>query len=44
MEKKANHDDQPAKVETLLTTGQAAWLLREHSPINVGVLMVVNAG
>ena len=28
MEKKANHDDQPAKVETLLTTEQAAWLLR----------------
>ena len=28
MEKKANHDDQQAKVETLLTTEQAAWLLR----------------
>ena len=28
MKKKANHDDQPAKVETLLTTEQAAWLLR----------------
>ena len=28
MEKKANHDDRQAKVETLLTTEQAAWLLR----------------
>jgi len=28
MEKKANHDDQQAKAETLLTTEQAAWLLR----------------
>ena len=28
MEEKASHDDQPAKVETLLTTEQAAWLLR----------------
>ncbi len=28
MEKKANHDDQPTKAETLLTTEQAAWLLR----------------
>ena len=27
MEEKASHDDQPAKVETLLTTEQAAWLL-----------------
>ena len=28
MEKKASHDDRQAKVETLLTTEQAAWLLR----------------
>jgi len=28
IEKKASHDDQPAKVETLLTTEQAAWLPR----------------
>ena len=28
MGKKASHDDQQAKVETLLTTEQAAWLLR----------------
>ena len=28
MEKKASHEDQSAKAETLLTTEQAAWLLR----------------
>jgi len=28
MEKKANHDDQHATAKTLLTTEQAAWLLR----------------
>ena len=28
MEKKASHNDQPTKAETLLTTEQAAWLLR----------------